>query len=198
VRLSLLLLPFLLPIQAFASESSAQDHWKAFLTKPSARTYESLSGDIRACVVTSWHDAEVAGAADNFVNLYKLLHLVEHGNYYAMEIAVQIRPLYKNAAAPSEDIENSLGLSATMEPTFFLELMRKYDIPTGLLERLVLQTSIGSIDSLGAHREEWRRRIKSLSKVRDPHLLRLRDNAISFIQHEVDKYSGLPNDAWGQ
>jgi hypothetical protein len=198
VRLTSLFLLILLPMVAFASESSAQDQWKAFLTKPSPSTYEPLSGAIQMCVVVRCHDADVAGSEDNFTNFYKLLGLSEGGNHYAMEIAFQIRPLYENAAAPSEDIENSLGLSATQEPTFFLELIRKYDIPTGLLERLVLQTSRGSVDSLRMHREEWRRRIQSFSKVRDPRLLPLRDKAISLIQREIAKYSTLSDDAWGK
>jgi hypothetical protein len=198
VRLSLPLLLLLLPITAFASGSSAQEQWKAFLTRPSLSTYEPLSGTIRKCVVIKCHDAEVAGTEDNFVNFYKLLELAERGNHYAMEIAFQIRSLYDNAATPSEDIERSLGLSATLEPTFFLELIRKYNIPTGLLERLVLQTSIESIDSLRVHREEWRRRVQSFSKVNDPRLSHLRDEAISLIQHEIDKYSALPDDAWGK
>jgi|SRR5882672_5786103 len=198
VRLSLPLLLLLLPITAFASGSSAQEQWKAFLTRPSASTYGPLSGTIRKCVVTKCHDAEVSGTQDNFVSLYKLLDLADRGNHYGMEIAFLIRPLYENAAAPSEDIERSLGLSATVEPTFFLGLTRKYNIPTGQLERLVLQTSIESIDSLRVHREEWKRRIQSFSKVDDPRLSLVRDEAISLIQHEIDKYSALPDDAWGK
>jgi len=115
-----------------------------------------------------------------------------------MEIAFQIRPLYANAAAPMEDLEYSLGLSSTLEPAFFLDLVRKYDVPTGLLERLVLQTSIASIDSLRVHREEWKRRVQSFSKVNDPHLIPLRDRAISLIQHEIDKWASYPDDAWGK
>src|SRR5713226_9564867 len=110
VRLSLPLLLLLVPITAFASGSSAQEQWKAFLTRPSASTYEPLSGTIRKCVVAKCHDAEVAGSENSFVNLYKLLGLAERGNHYAAEIAFQMRPLYENAAAPSEDIERSLGL----------------------------------------------------------------------------------------
>jgi len=194
-RLSLLLLSFLLLSAGLASGSLAREQWKAFLTNPSANTYEPLSGAIRMCVATKCHDADVAGSEDNFSNLYKLLELAEHGNHYAMEIAFQIRPLYENAAAPSEDIENSLGLSATREPTFFLELVGKNDIPMGILERLALQTSSGSIDNSRAQRDELKRRIQSLLKVRDPRLLQLRDKTISFIQHGIDKYFALPDDA---
>lgn len=197
-RLSLFLLSFLLPICAFPFESSVQEQWKTFLTKPSASTYKPLSETIRMCVSTQCHDSAVAGREDNFANFNKLLELAEHGNHYAMEIALQVRPLYKYAAAPGEDLDRSLGLSATVEPTFFLEVMQKYNIPTGLLERLVLQTSIESIDSLRMHREEWKRRIQSFSKVNEPRLLQLRDQAISLIQGEIDKYSTLPDDAWGK
>jgi hypothetical protein len=150
------------------------------------------------CVVTKCHDAGVAGSEDNFANFDALLDLAERGNHYAMEIAFQIRPLYENAAAPGEDLERSLGLSATLQPMFFLELTQKYNIPTGLLERLVLQTSIESIDSLRVHREEWKRRIQSFSNVNDPRLLQLRDKAISLIQREIDKWASYPDDAWGK
>jgi hypothetical protein len=148
------------------------------------------------CVVDRCHDADVAGSENNFTNFYKLLGLTERGNHYAMDIAFQIHPLYENAAAPSEDIENSLGLSATVEPTFFLELIRRSEIPTGLFERLVVQTSRGSVDNLRMKREELRRRIQSFSKVRDERLIPLRDKAISLIEHEIAKYSTLPDDAW--
>jgi hypothetical protein len=197
-RLYLFLLSFLLPIAAFAFESSVQEQWKSFLMKPSASTYEPLSETIRMCVFTKCRDAAVAGSKDNFANFYKLLELSEHGNHYAMEIALQIRPLYAYSAAPGEDLNRSLGLSATVEPTFFLELMQKYNVPTGLLELLVVQTSIESIDSLRVHRAEWKRRIQSFSKVNEPRLLQLRDQAISLIQREIDKYSTLPDDAWGK
>jgi hypothetical protein len=66
-----------------------------------------------------------------------------------------------------------------------------------VLERIVLQTSSAEIDSLPKHREEWKRRIQSLQKVNDPSLLPLRDRAISFIQSQIDKYSKLPDDAFG-
>jgi hypothetical protein len=197
-RISLFLLSILLPIGACAVESSVQEQWETFLTKPSAATYDPLSKTIRMCVSTKCHDDGVTGTEDNFANFYKLLKLVEHGNHYAMEIAFQIRPLYQNAAAPSEDLESSLGLSATSEPRYFLELIQKYKIPASLLERLVLQTSADSIDSLRVHREEWRHRIQALSKVNDPRLLQLRDEAISLIQREIDKWASYPDDAWGK
>ena len=194
----LFLLSVLLPTTAFAVESSVQEQWKTFLNKPSASTYEPLLETIRMCVSTECHDAAVAGSENDDANLYKLLELAERGNHYAMEIALQIRPFYKNAAAPGEDLDQSLGLSASVEPTFFLELMQKYKIPTGLLERLVLQTSTESIDSLRLHRKEWKRRIQALSKVNEPRLLQLRDQAISFIQREIDKWASYPDDAWGK
>jgi hypothetical protein len=140
-RVSLFLLILLAPIATFAFESPVEEQWKAFLTKSSASTYEPLSRTIRTCVSTKCHDAGVAGNENNFANFYALLKLVERGDHYAMEIAFQIRPLYENVAAPGEDLQRSLGLSATQEPEFFLELLRKYNIPTGLLEDLVLQTS---------------------------------------------------------
>jgi hypothetical protein len=198
-RLSLFLLPFLLlPISAVGAESPAQASWEAFLTKPSASTFQSLSTAIRICIVKRCHDSDVAGSDNNFANLLSLLGLAEGGNHYGMELAFQIRPLYDNAAAPSENIDRSLGLSSTQDPTFFLELMHQYDVPAEILHWLVVQTSIGSIDRLNVKREEWRSRIQSLSKVKDKRLLQLRDTAISFIQHEIDSSSGLPDDPLGK
>jgi hypothetical protein len=196
-RFSLFLLPLFLSISAPVTESPAQALWEAFLTNPSANTYKPLSAAVRICVVNRCHDADVAGRENNFANLFRLLALAESGNHYGMETAFQIRPLYKNEAAPSEDIDRSLGLSSTQEPTFFLELIQQYDIPTEMLRRLVVQTSIGSIDRLGIKREEWRSRIQSLSKVKDKRLLELRDKAVSFIQHEIDSLSAFPDDAFG-
>jgi hypothetical protein len=175
--------------------NSAEMQWKAFLAQPSVSTYQPLSAAIRTCAATKCHDAAVSGSEDNFANLYKLLGLTEHGNHYAMEIAFQMRPLYENAAAPSEDINNSLGLSATRESRFFLELIRKYDIPAETLETLAVQTSRESIDNIRAQRNELRSRIESLLKVTDPGLLQLRDKTISLIQLWLDKYSTLPDDA---
>jgi hypothetical protein len=198
-RLSLFLLPlFLLPNSALAIESPAQALWEAFLTKPSANTFQPLSTAIRICIVKRCHDSDVAGSDNHFANLLSLLGLAEGGNHYGMELAFQIRPLYDNAAAPSEDIDRSLGLSSTQDPTFFLELMHQYDVPTEILHWLVVQTSIGSIDRLGVKREEWRNRIQSLSKVKDKRLLQLRDQAISFIQHEIDSNSAVPDDPPGK
>jgi hypothetical protein len=197
-RLSLFLLALLLPISAPATQSPAQALWEAFLTKPSAGTFNSLSTAIRICIVNRCHDSDVAGRDNNFANLLSLLGLTEGGNHYGMELAFQIRPLYDNVAAPSEDIDRSLGLSSTQDPTFFLELMHQYDVPTEVLHWLVVQTSIGSIDRMGVKREEWRSRIQSLSKVKDKRLLELRDQAISFIQHEIDSNSSLPDDALGK
>jgi hypothetical protein len=196
--LSLFLFPLLLPISVVATESPAQALWEAFLTKPSASTYQPLSTAIRICIVKRCHDSDVAGRDNNFANLLSLLGLAEGGNHYGMELAFQIRPLYDNAAAPSENIDRSLGLSCTQDPTFFLELMRQYDVPTEILHWFVVQTSIGSIDRLGAKREEWRSRIQSLSRVKDKRLLQLRDQAISFIQHEIDGNSALPDDPLGK
>jgi hypothetical protein len=153
VRLPFLLLA-LVSIAAFGPESSAQEQWKDFLVKPSADTYGPLSAAIRKCVVTKCDDADIAGSGDNLANLYKLLDLAETGNHYAMEIAFQIRPLYARAASPSEAINRSLGFSATLEPRFFLELVRKYRISTGALEYFVLQTSVESVDNERAQREE--------------------------------------------
>jgi hypothetical protein len=197
-RLSLFLLLFLLPISALATQSPAQALWEAFLTKPSAGAFNSLSTAIRICIVNRCHDSDVAGRDNNFANLFSLLGLAEGGNHYGMELAFQIRPLYDNVAAPSEDIDRSLGLSCTQDPTFFLELMHQYDVPTEILHWLVVQTSIGSIDRLGVKREEWRSRIQSLSKVKDKRLLQLRDQAISFLQHEIDSNSALPDGAPGK
>jgi hypothetical protein len=194
-RRSFLLLPLVFSMATFAAESSVQEQWNAFLTKPSASTYEPLSKMVHWCAATKCHDDAVAGSANDFANLYKLLKLVEGGDHYAMEIAFQIRPLYENAAAPSEDIQNSIGLSATLEPAFFLELIQKYRIPNDLLKTLVVQTSRDAIDSIHAHREEWRGCIHSLSKISDTRLLTLRDKAISLIQDEIDHYSALPDDA---
>jgi hypothetical protein len=198
VRLFLLLLSLLLPITASASGPSAQEQWKAFLTKPSAGTYEPLSRTIRMCVATKCQEAGAAGREDNFRDFDALLDLVERGNHYAMEIGFQIRPLYENAAAPGEYLDRSQGLSATLEPTFFLELIRKYNIPTGVLETLVVQTSTGSIDNLREQREELKRRIQSFSKVNDPRLLQIRDKAISLIQHEIDEDSAIPDGGGGK
>jgi hypothetical protein len=197
-RLCLLLLPLLLPISAPATQSPAQILWEGFLTKPSAGTFSSLSTAIRICIVNRCHDSDVAGRDNNFANLFSLLGLAEGGNHYGMELAFQIRPLYDNVAAPSEDIDRSLGLSSTQDPTFFLELMHQYDVPTEILHWLVVQTSIGSIDRMGVKREEWRSRIQSLSKVKDKRLLELRDQAISFVQHEIDSNAALPDDTLGK
>jgi hypothetical protein len=194
-RRSFLLLPLVFSMATFAAESSVQEQWNAFLTKPSASTYEPLSKMVQSCAATKCHDDEVAGSANDFANLYKLLKLVEGGNHYAMEVAFQIRPLYENAAAPSEDIQNSIGLSVNLEPAFFLELIQKYRTPNDLLKTLVVQTSRHAIDSIHAHREEWSGRIQSLSKVSDTRLLTLRDKAISLLQDEIDHYSALPDDA---
>jgi hypothetical protein len=197
-RLSLFLLLFLLAISALATQSPAQVLWEAFLTKPSAGTFNPLSAAIRICIANRCHDADVAGRDNNFANLLSLLGLAEGGNHYGMELAFQIRPLYDNVAAPSEDIDRSLGLSSTQDPTFFLELMHQYDVPTEIFHWFVVQTSIGSIDRLSVKREEWRSRIQSLSKVKDKRLLQLRDQAISFIQHEIDGNSALPDDPLGK
>jgi hypothetical protein len=197
-RLSLFLLPLLIAISAFATQSPAQVQWEAFLTKPSTSTFNPLSAAIRICIVNRCHDSDVAGRDNNFANLLSLLGLAEGGNHYGMELAFQIRPLYDNAAAPSEDIDRSLGLSSTQDPTFFLELMHQYDVPTEILHWFVVQTSISSMNRLSLKREEWRSRIQSLSKVKDKRLLQLRDQAISFIQHEIDSDSALPDDASGK
>ena len=197
-RLSLFLLPFLLTISAHATQSPAQVLWEAFLSKPSAGTFNPLSAAIRICIVNRCHDADVAGRDNNFADLLSLLGLAEGGNHYGMELAFQIRPLYDNATAPSENIDRSLGLSSTQDPTFFLELMHQYDVPTEILHWFVVQTSIGSIDRLGVKREEWRNRIQSLLKVKDKRLLQLRDQDISFVQHEIDSNSELPDDALGK
>ncbi len=194
----LLLLPLLLTIATFASASPAQEQWKAFLAKPSARTYAPLSKTIQACVATKCQDAGVSGLEDDFANFSALLNLVERGNHYAMELAFQSRPLYENAGEPSEDLEQSLGLSATLEPTFFLELVQKYDFPVGAFEGLVCQTSPESIDRDDIRREELKRRIQSFSKVKDPRLSQLRDQAISLIQHQIDEYFTPPDDALGK
>ena len=198
MRLPFLLLPLLVSIAAFGPESSAQKQWKDFLVKPSANTYGPLSAGIRKCVVTKCHDADIAGSGDNFANLYKLLDLAETGNHYAMEIAFQIRPLYAKAASPSEAIYRSLGFSATREPTFFLELIRKYHVSTGVLENFVLQTSVESVDNLRAQREEWTRRVQALSRVREQRLLQLRDKAISLIQHQINESFTYPDNPPGK
>jgi hypothetical protein len=194
-RLSLFLLPLLLPISALATETPAQVLWESFLSKPSAGTFNPLSTAIRICIVKRCHDSDVAGRDNNFANLLSLLGLAEGGNNYGMELAFQIRPLYDNVAAPSEDIDRSLGLSSTQDPTFFLELMQQYDVPTEILHWFVVQTSIGSMDKLSVKREEWRSRIHSLSKVKDKRLLQLRDQAISYVHHEIDSNSALPDNA---
>jgi hypothetical protein len=168
-----------------------------FLAKPSASTYELLSTTIQSCVAAKCQNEDVAGRSDDFSNLYKLLELVERGNHFAMEVAFQIRPLYEKAAAPSEDIGRSIGLSASLEPAFFLELVQKYRLSDQALDYLVAQTSLESIDSLGQHRAEWKRRIQSLSRVVDPRLLPLRDKAILVVQKQIDELSSLPDDAWG-
>jgi hypothetical protein len=197
-RLSLFFLTMLLPGAVLAADSIAQEQWKAFLSKPSAATYAPLSGTIRRCVAGRCRDSDVAGSEDNFANLAGLLGLVKHGSHYGMEIAFEIRPLYENAASESEAIENSLGLSATVEPQFFLELIRKYKVPAAVFERLVDQTSVESIDRLLVQRDELRSRIRALSTVRDPGLSQLRDQAISLTQQFLDEYSDLPDDAGGK
>ena len=115
-----------------------------------------------------------------------------------MEIAFLIRPIYKNNAAEGEAIDNSLGISATIDPTRFLELVNKYKISDNILEFLVLQTSIDSIDSLKIHRKEWNLRIQALSSVKEPLLFPLRDKSISFVQAELKRHTDLPDDAWGK
>jgi hypothetical protein len=197
-RLSLLLPTLLFVVAAHASDSPPREQWKAFPANPSAMTFQPLSITIRTCVVAKCHDADVAGSEDNFANLYKLLKLVEHGNHPAMEIAFLLRPLYENAAAPSEAIDRSLGLSATREPEFFLEMIRKNDIPIGILERLAVQTSTESIDNMKAKRDELIHRMQSLLNVKEPRLVQLRDKTISFIQQEIDKYFAHPDDAVGK
>src|SRR5216683_4411107 len=166
-RLTLLLPSLLLVVAAHATDSPPSEQWKAFLANPSAITSQPLSMTIRTCVVAKCRDADVVGSEDNFANLYKLLKLVKLGNHPAMEIAFLIRPLYENAAAPSEDIDQSLGLSATREPEFFLEMIRKNDFPMGILERLAVQTSSESIDNMKAQRDELNQRMQSLLKVKE-------------------------------
>lgn len=193
LRFSLVLLLFAVSTAASAADSP-REQWKSFLAKPSASTYEPLSKTIQSCVDAKCNDENVAGSSDDWSNLYKLLDLVQRGNHFAMELAFQIRPLYKNAAAPGEDLAQGIGLSASLEPAFFLELVQKYNVRDEVLRTLIVQTSTESIDSLGQHRAEWRRRVESLSRVSDPRLLPLREKAISFVQREIDKASALPDD----
>jgi hypothetical protein len=198
LRYSLLSLSLLFASVTCAGNSAAQEEWKEFLAKPSSSAYKMLSKTIQLCAATKCQEKDVAGSSDNCSSLYKLLELVEHGNRFAIEIAFQIRPLYEDAAAPSEDIDRSIGLSASLEPALFLELVQEYRLSDKALEYLVVQTSVESIDSLGEHRAEWKRRIQSLSKVVDPRLLPLRARAISFVQQEIDETSTLPDDALGK
>lgn len=181
-----------------AAQSSALEKWNAFLTKPTTKTHRSLSSTIQACVASKCSDDAVAGKENNFADFIKLLSLAEKGNHLAMDLAFQIRPLYKNAAAPSEDMDNSLGLAATREPTFFLRLIRKYHVSPYEFQDMVVQTSRESIDDLRAQREEWRDRIRSFSKVKDPTLLPLRQQAISYTKDYIKQYFYLPDDAGGR
>jgi hypothetical protein len=197
LRPCILSLLLVLSVATFAAQSPVEEQWQDFLAKPSASTYEPLSKSIQSCVITKCHADDVAGSKDNFASLHKLLKLTQGGNHYAMEITFEIRPLYVNAAAPSEYIDKSVGMSATLEPEFFLELIQKFHIQNEMLEQFVVQTSDAAIDSLPEHRKEWKSRILSLSKVNDPRLLPLRNKAISLIQSEIDKYSKLPDDALG-
>jgi len=198
VRGPILFLPLFLSMMTSAAQLSANEQWASFLKKPSASTYDPLSRTIQACVVAKCRDGAVLGSEYNFAPFYQLLRLARGGNHFAMDIAFQMRPLYKNVIAPSEDLEKSLGSSSTFEPKFFLQLTRKYNLSPGILERLITQTSTESIDDSPAQREELRRRIQSLSKVNDPTLLPLRDKAISFIQREIDQYSSRPDNALGK
>jgi len=181
-----------------AAQSSALEEWNAFLTKPTTTTYGSLSRTIQACVASKCSDDAVAGMENNFADFAKLLSLAERGNHLAMDLAFQIRPLYKNAAEPSEDLDNSLGLSATRQPTFFLRLIRKYHVLPDEFQDMVVQTSLKSVDNLRAQREELRNRIESFSTVKDPTLLPLRQQAISYVKNYIQQYSNLPDDAGGR
>jgi hypothetical protein len=181
-----------------AAESSAEAQWKAFLARPSASTFDLLSETIRNCVQTKCRDADVAGSEDNFANLYKVLALTERGNRYAMEVAFLIRPIYENHAAEGEDIDKSLGLSATVEPTRFLELLQKFKITDELLNRYVSQTSWESVDNTPAQISELKRRRQAFLAVRDTHLLPLRDKAISVVERDIAQLSPLTDSTSGK
>ena len=179
---------------ALKAQSTDSALWKVFLTRPSEATYEPLSKAIQACVAMKCSDEALAGEKDNFADFYRLLSLAERGNPFAMELGFQIRPLYKNIVAPSEDLDNSLGLSSTREPTFFLRLVRKYKVSTFELQYLVVQTSQAAIDHPGRRRKELRRRIRSFSKVADPSLVPLRQKAISIIEQDIKQFWSSPGD----
>jgi hypothetical protein len=143
------------------------------------------------------HDDSVAGREENLSDFYRLPSLAEKGNHFAMELAFQIRPLYQNAAAPSEDLDNSVGLAAAPEPTFFLRCIRKYNVSAQEFETMVVQTWPESIDHLRAQREELERRIESFSKLTDPGLFPLRQQAVSFIKQQIRQYLAPPGGAGG-
>ena len=176
-----------LSVPTGAAQSSAHKIWTAFLAKPSEATFVPLSRTIQACVASKCKDDSIAGMQDNFADFYRLLRLVEQGNHLGMELAFQIRPVFENVIAPSEDLDNSLGLSATREPEWFLQLARKYNVSSSDFAFLVAQTSRESIDNLLARRRELERRIQSFSQVRNPSLLPIRQQAISAIEVQINQ-----------
>jgi|ERR1700738_4827634 len=168
-----------------AGAQPAQQEWAAFLDRPTTENYQHIADTLDSCHSTSC-EPEVAPDSDSVV---KLVGLVEKGQQQAIDLAFLCHRFLDGGDL--EDVSRSLGKVADAHPRLFLEAVKKHGMPLPELRGIVEMMPESVIDDEAADRAAVRKRIRSLSTVKDRGLSEVRDAALAVLK-PAPKKSGDP------
>lgn len=167
--------------------------WDNFLNNPSIDNYircekeiqKSISGKYERFKSPAYLGLEHENRFD------RLLALIERGNNYAVELGLQVYPLFSRSASKLEFLNIALGSQISSNPERLLSLLKKYSVKYGEgnfhLEGIIANYGSDYTDCLDAQLTETDKRISALRLIKDMKLTALRDYFINYlVEHKKE------------
>lgn len=177
-----------------------QNPWQAFIITPNKANYEKCSKMVIDSITGPYEENKYGEKINtptqkllisNYELYGKFLELVREINPYAVNLAFQLYPLTDGAA--SEDLFGQIGMMVKEKPEFFLTMIKKYKIQhPKIIDNLATSRPVDEfVDNLDKSINEYEKRIETLEKIQNPELLSLRDQCLTFLFKDLNRYKRI-------
>lgn len=155
--------------------NSSEVVWANFLDNSNLATHDKLAEELVNC-----NDSDCKRRfAPNSIDVERLLNMVRLRNIQAVDIAfLSIRFL---DGGDLEDMNRELGSLSEADPKLFLVNLKDHKMTPHQTRRLLRMLPLNTVDDVKKKRNIVRNRIRSLSLVDDPDLIRVRDKSVSIL-----------------
>ena len=146
--------------------------WATFLRAPTAKSRERLEAALSSC----GSGGGPCAASPKSSEVKDLVQLVGRGDTEAVRVAFMARRVVDGGDL--EDLTRSLGTVADVRPRLFLMEVKRHNVPSGILRRIVCSMPEDALDDYAARRAAVAARIEALSRVTQEDLTAVKDLSI--------------------